>query len=57
MLEIHLRASDRHELEAHEDDAGHGFDCDHRGSFNSAASAHARQRSLEFLTTQLGPAA
>lgn len=45
------------ELEAHEYDAGHGFNCDHRSSFESTASAHARQRSLEFLAQRRGAAA
>jgi carboxymethylenebutenolidase len=37
------------EVEIHEYDAGHGFDCDHRSSFDSTASAHAMQRSLAFF--------
>jgi carboxymethylenebutenolidase len=37
------------ELEIHEYDAGHGFDCDHRSSYDSTASAHAMQRSLAFF--------
>lgn len=36
-------------VEIHEYDAGHGFSCDHRGSFDSLAAAHALQRSLEFF--------
>ena len=34
---------------AHFYDAGHGFNCDQRPSFDAAASALARQRTLEFL--------
>ena len=33
--------------------AGHGFNCDARGSYNPAASKLARQRSLEFLKTHI----
>lgn len=36
-------------LEIHEYDADHGFNCDHRGSFDAVASAHALQRSLAFF--------
>lgn len=34
-------------------DAGHGFNCDMRSSYNAAASALARERSLEFLQKNL----
>ena len=34
--------------------AGHGFNCDQRGSFDAAASALARERTLAFLTEQVG---
>ncbi len=37
------------DISIHEYDAGHGFDCDHRESFDSTASAHAMARSLAFL--------
>ena len=43
-------------LQAHEYAAGHGFNCDHRSSFDPEASAHALQRSLEFLGAHLNPA-
>jgi carboxymethylenebutenolidase len=33
--------------------AGHGFSCDARGSYNAAAAKHARERSLAFLKTKL----
>jgi carboxymethylenebutenolidase len=35
-------------------DAGHGFNCDARASFNPAASKQARERSLAFLKKNLG---
>lgn len=34
--------------------AGHGFNCDERGSWNAEAAKLARQRSLEFLAKNLG---
>ena len=34
--------------------AGHGFSCDHRGSFNAEATATARQRTLAFMANYLG---
>jgi carboxymethylenebutenolidase len=34
--------------------AGHGFNCDHRGSYDAAASALARTRTLEFLARHVG---
>ena len=34
-------------------DAGHGFNCDHRGSYDEAAAKLARQRTLEFFNTHL----
>ena len=33
--------------------AGHGFNCDHRGSYDAAAAALARTRTLEFLAKYL----
>jgi carboxymethylenebutenolidase len=33
--------------------AGHGFNCDHRGSFNEAAAKLARQRTLDFLAEHI----
>ena len=35
-------------------DAGHGFNCDHRGSYDEAASKLARQRTIELFGTHLG---
>ena len=34
--------------------AGHGFNCDHRASYDAGASATARQRTMEFLTRNVG---
>ena len=34
--------------------AGHGFNCDQRGSWNAAAAKLARERTLEFFRRQLG---
>ena len=34
--------------------AGHGFNCDQRGSYNAEASKLARQRTLEFLAKHVG---
>ena len=35
-------------------DAGHGFNCDHRGSYDEGAAALARERTLEFFRQHLG---
>jgi len=37
------------EVEIYMYDAGHGFNCDARSSYNAAAAAEARERSLKFL--------
>jgi carboxymethylenebutenolidase len=34
--------------------ADHGFNCDHRGSYNAAAAKQARERTLEFLRKHVG---
>jgi carboxymethylenebutenolidase len=34
--------------------AGHGFNCDQRGSYNAEASKLARTRTLEFLAKHVG---
>lgn len=39
---------------AHFYDAGHGFNCDQRGSFNAAAAKLARERTLAFFEKHLG---
>ena len=41
-------------VEVHLYAAGHGFNCDHRGSFNAGAAATARERSLEHFRKHLG---
>ena len=35
-------------------DAGHGFNCDMRASFNAAAATLARQRTIEFFRAHVG---
>ena len=40
--------------EVHIYDADHGFNCDHRGSYNEAASTLARQRTMALYAQQLG---
>jgi carboxymethylenebutenolidase len=42
------------EVEVHVYAANHGFNCDQRGSFDEAAAALARQRTLAFLAKHLG---
>jgi len=39
---------------AHFYEAGHGFNCDQRGSYDAAASKLARSRTLEFLAKHVG---
>ena len=34
--------------------AGHGFNCDHRASYDEGASATAEQRTMEFLAANVG---
>jgi carboxymethylenebutenolidase len=41
------------EVEIYWYDAGHGFNCDARGSYNKDAAHEARERSLEFLKKHL----
>ena len=41
------------DVEIHWYDAGHGFNCDARASFDAAAAKQARQRSLAFLKKHL----
>jgi carboxymethylenebutenolidase len=41
------------EVEIHWYDAGHGFNCDARGSYNKESAQLARERSLSFLKKQL----
>ena len=41
------------EAAVHIYDAGHGFNCDHRGSYDEASATLARQRTLEFFNANL----
>ena len=41
-------------IEAHVYPAGHGFNCDQRGSFDAASAKLARERSLAFLNAHVG---
>lgn len=46
---------DRHpEVEVHTYDADHGFNCDHRGSFDADAAKLARERTLAFFADHVG---
>jgi len=42
------------EVEIYWYDAGHGFNCDARASFEPASAREARERSLNFLKKHLG---
>lgn len=42
------------EAPLHMYDAGHGFNCDHRGSYDEASARTARERTLEFFNQHLG---
>ncbi len=42
------------EVAAHFYDAGHGFNCDQRGSYNAEASKLARSRTVAFLAQHVG---
>lgn len=42
------------EVEVHIYPANHGFNCDHRGAYDAAAAALARERTLAFFAKQLG---
>ena len=44
----------RPEIELHVYDAGHGFNCDERASFDAAAAQLARERTLAFLRRHVG---
>ena len=48
----HAAHADRVELHLYA--AGHGFNCDQRGSYDAAAATPARQRSLAFLRQYIG---
>jgi carboxymethylenebutenolidase len=42
------------DVEVHIYNANHGFNCDHRGSYDQAATVLARQRTLAFFAKHLG---
>ena len=42
------------EAAVHVYDAGHGFNCDRRGSYDEAAARLARRRTLDFFNAHLG---
>ncbi len=42
------------DAEVHIYDADHGFNCDHRGTYNEAAAVMARQRTMELYGQQVG---
>ncbi|MDZ7641243.1 MAG: dienelactone hydrolase family protein [Desulfurivibrio sp.] len=41
------------DVTVHVYDADHGFNCDHRGSYDEAAATLARQRTLDFFAADL----
>ena len=41
------------EAAVHVYDAGHGFNCDHRGSYDGASAGLARERTIDFFDTHL----
>ena len=47
-----IRAS-HPDAEVHLYDAGHGFNCDHRGSYHEPSAKAARKRTLDFFTANL----
>jgi carboxymethylenebutenolidase len=51
--EVEKVSSAHPEVQVYWYDAGHGFSCDARASFNPEAAKLARERSLEFLKTHL----
>ena len=60
-LDAHIPITDVKSIdEAHPEvmvytyDADHGFNCDHRGSYNESAATLARQRTLSFFEQYLG---
>ncbi len=54
MSDVDKVRSARPEIEVHVYDADHGFNCDHRESFDEAASKLARERTLAFFSQHLG---
>ncbi|MFO1316913.1 MAG: dienelactone hydrolase family protein [Burkholderiales bacterium] len=51
---VHALAAAHPELTVHLYAAGHGFNCDQRGSYDAAAARTARERTLAFLQRYVG---
>ena len=51
---VHRIKAAHPEAVVHFYDAGHGFNCDHRGSYDEASASLARQRTIELFGTHLG---
>ena len=49
-----IRAAQKDRVEIHLYPAGHGFNCDQRGSFDAPSAQLARERSLAFLRRHVG---
>lgn len=54
VAKAHAVAAAHPEVTAYFYDAGHGFNCDQRGSYDKAAATLARERTLEFFRTHVG---
>jgi carboxymethylenebutenolidase len=54
MPDVEALRQARPEVELHVYDAGHGFNCDERASFDAAAAQLARERTLAFLRRHVG---
>ena len=54
MSDVDKVRSARPEVEVNVYDADHGFNCDHRESYDEAASKLARERTLAFFSQHLG---
>jgi carboxymethylenebutenolidase len=52
--DVHTVAAAWPDVTVHSYDAEHGFNCDHRGSFNAVAAAIAQARTFRFFADQLG---
>ena len=54
IADVRAMQAARPELAFHIYPAGHGFNCDHRGSYHAESAKLARERTLEFLRKHLG---
>jgi carboxymethylenebutenolidase len=54
IADVRAMQAARPELTFHIYPAGHGFNCDQRGSYDAACAKLARERTLEFLRKHLG---